>query len=70
MHDFPASNYPLLICDAWEHAYYLKYLNRGAKYAKNFFDLIHWPEVKKRYKMAKGQSKGALYKHKGFVTKV
>jgi len=46
--------YPLLICDVWEHAYYLKYQNRRAEYVKNFFNLIHWPEVERRYKMAKG----------------
>jgi len=46
--------YPLLICDVWEHAYYLKYQNRRAEYVKNFFNLIHWPEVERRYNMAKG----------------
>ncbi|UCD72291.1 MAG: superoxide dismutase [Syntrophobacterales bacterium] len=46
--------YPLLVCDVWEHAYYLKYQNRRAEYVKNFFNLIHWPEVEKRYEMAKG----------------
>ena len=46
--------HPLLICDVWEHAYYLKYQNRRAEYVKNFFNLIHWPEVEKRYNMAKG----------------
>jgi Fe-Mn family superoxide dismutase len=46
--------YPLLVCDVWEHAYYLKYQNRRAEYVKNFFNLIHWPEVEKRYNMAKG----------------
>jgi Fe-Mn family superoxide dismutase len=46
--------YPLLVCDVWEHAYYLKYQNRRAEYVKNFFNLIHWPEVEKRLKIAKG----------------
>ncbi len=46
--------HPLLVCDVWEHAYYLKYQNRRAEYVKNFFNLIHWPEVEKRYNMAKG----------------
>jgi Fe-Mn family superoxide dismutase len=46
--------YPLLVCDVWEHAYYLKYQNRRAEYVENFFNLINWPEVEKRYTMAKG----------------
>jgi Fe-Mn family superoxide dismutase len=46
--------YPLLVCDVWEHAYYLKYQNRRAEYVKNFFNLISWEEVAKRYEMAKG----------------
>jgi Fe-Mn family superoxide dismutase len=46
--------YPLLVCDVWEHAYYLKYQNRRAEYVKKFFNLIHWPEVERRYNMAKG----------------
>ncbi len=46
--------YPLLICDVWEHAYYLKYQNRRAEYVNNFFNLIHWPEVEKRYNKVKG----------------
>jgi Fe-Mn family superoxide dismutase len=46
--------YPLLVCDVWEHAYYIKYQNRRAEYVKNFFNLIYWPEVEKRYKMVKG----------------
>jgi Fe-Mn family superoxide dismutase len=46
--------HPLLVCDVWEHAYYLKYQNRRAEYVENFFKLINWPEVEKRLKMAKG----------------
>jgi Fe-Mn family superoxide dismutase len=46
--------YPLLVCDVWEHAYYLKYQNRRAEYVENFFNLIHWPEVEKRYEMVNG----------------
>lgn len=46
--------YPLLVCDVWEHAYYLRYQNQRSEYVKNFFNLISWEEVTKRYDMAKG----------------
>lgn len=49
--------YPLLICDVWEHAYYLKYQNRRAEYVRNFFKIINWPEVYRRYEMAKGATR-------------
>jgi Fe-Mn family superoxide dismutase len=46
--------YPLLVCDVWEHAYYLKYQNRRGDYVDNFFKIIHWAEVGKRYSKVKG----------------
>jgi Fe-Mn family superoxide dismutase len=40
---------PLLVCDVWEHAYYLKYQNRRAEYTKNFLKIINWKEVERLY---------------------
>jgi superoxide dismutase, Fe-Mn family len=45
--------YPLLVCDVWEHAYYLKYQNRRIEYVKNFFHVINWKEVGRRYQSVK-----------------
>ena len=39
---------PILVCDVWEHAYYLKYQNNRADYITNWFQLIDWPEVERR----------------------
>lgn len=40
---------PLLVCDVWEHAYYLKYQNRRTDYVKNFFNLINWKSIAQQY---------------------
>ena len=33
---------PLLVCDVWEHAYYLDYENDRAEYLKNFGNILNW----------------------------
>jgi superoxide dismutase, Fe-Mn family len=53
---------PLLVCDLWEHAYYVDYRNDRAAFLKAWFDALpNWPFAAKQLAAAKGQ--GAAWKH-------
>jgi len=43
---------PLLVCDVWEHAYYVDYKNNRGQYIKNFMEAINWEFVEQNYKAA------------------
>lgn len=44
---------PLLVFDAWEHAYYLQYRNVRPDYVTSLWDLVNWADVAARYQAAK-----------------
>ncbi|RBQ20632.1 superoxide dismutase [Spongiactinospora rosea] len=44
---------PLLVFDAWEHAYYLQYRNVRPDYVEKLWNLINWNDVIARYDAAR-----------------
>lgn len=53
---------PLLVCDLWEHAYYVDYKNDRAAFLKAWFDALpNWPFAARQLAAAKGQ--GQVWKH-------
>jgi Fe-Mn family superoxide dismutase len=40
---------PILTCDVWEHAYYLKYKSKRADFVENWWKIVNWDAVVTNY---------------------
>jgi Fe-Mn family superoxide dismutase len=43
---------PSLVCDVWEHAYYLKYQNKRPDYVDGWMKIIDWESASARFAAA------------------
>jgi Fe-Mn family superoxide dismutase len=57
-----AATTPLLVCDVWEHAYYLDYQNDRKKFLTSWFDTLpDWGFAASQYAAAKGDGQAWSY---------
>lgn len=45
---------PILVIDAWEHAFYLQYKNVKADYVEAIWNIVNWADVAERFDRVRG----------------
>jgi Fe-Mn family superoxide dismutase len=45
---------PLVVCDVYEHAFYVDYQNRKAEYVQKFVEFLDWEEIDRRWQVLSG----------------
>ncbi len=51
---------PLLMLDMWEHTYYLQYRNDKATFVQQWWHIVNWADVERRFEAARSQTPGLI----------
>lgn len=51
---------PLMVLDAWEHAYYLQYKNEKEKFFEAVWNVWNWPDIARRFARAQKAELGLV----------
>ena len=46
---------PILVCDVWEHAYYVDYRNNRTRYVDAFWEVVNWDFAAANYAAKKDE---------------
>ncbi|GAA3660293.1 superoxide dismutase [Nocardioides ginsengisoli] len=56
----PICMVPLLMLDMWEHTYYLQYRNDKATFVEQWWHVVNWDDVQRRFEAARAQTSGLI----------
>lgn len=56
----PICMVPLLMLDMWEHTYYLQYKNDKASFVQQWWNIVNWADVQRRFEAAWSQTPGLI----------
>jgi Fe-Mn family superoxide dismutase len=56
----PICMVPLLMLDMWEHTYYLQYKNDKATFVQQWWNIVNWDDVHRRFEAARSQTPGLI----------